>query len=208
MNGHAKLPTELFKVRIPLIATYTDAEIAMFGIPLEVRDGKVDYNRTDELTTVMISLDSIIDKYIAGYPIYLVDEKETAVIYKYLENYIKGKDEQEEYSINRAVTRDPRIEEIDRFADEMFGLNRHTIVTGNISANTGYDLGFNLMSYQQPVTNNGPSRATGAMAGYDQPLEDNNNIRTTYINNNAPVIDVNKLKRTSLLKKRRMVTKT
>jgi len=207
MNGYAKLPSRLFKVRIPLLATYSEAEINSIGVPLEVRDGKTDYNRTEELTTVMINLNNIIDKYIAGYPIYLVDRNESAEIYKILENYIKGKDDEQEFSINRLAGKDDRLDEIDRFAEEMFGLNRHTIVTGNISGNSGYDLGFNLMSFQQPTVSNIPSKATGVMAGYDQPIEDNN-VNTTYFNNTAPVVDVNKLKRTSLLKKRRMVTKT
>lgn len=213
------LPDNLFKVRVPIIATYTEQEINAYGLPLDVdnnKNGTANKNSYNNMTTVMLKLDKIIDIYIKGYPIYLVDNEQSKLMFKILEEYIYVNNNDVRTSLNQEVVKDDRLYEIDKFVGEMFGYNKETIVRGIVTQNNGYTINMGLMStpgtpVHQPMhltdnDNNGkPFNLTDAYnqpSMNNQPNTNNQQVQQPYnpmVNNNIN-IDINKVKRRSAVK--------
>lgn len=194
-----KLPDRLFKVRVPIMATYTEEELELFGMPLEKNNGKVNNKSFLEMTVVMITLSRMIDIYMQGYPISIINQQESAEIYKILEDYLSGVNNTQTYSPNQITIKDDRLEEIDKFANEIFGFNRHTIVKSSMNVNHGYDLGFGLLNFNTPVRQiYTETKKVGILAGYEETIEDSKDINYSYINNTLPNVDVDKIKRRNL----------
>jgi hypothetical protein len=212
LSQYHKLPTTLYKVRVPLISTYTEEEIELFGIPQDEYNGKAK-DASEAMTTVMINLDKMIDIYSMGYPIQLVVQDNVGEIYSSLEKYLLGTIDEENFSLNRATETDPRMDEIDKFAQEMFGINKITIVKKTINARNGFDLGMSLMNAgfgnKQPHT---PTAApTGILAAYTdntlKPVQQETQQRTYgNIFNSAPEIDISKVTRKSPRQRRKGIS--
>lgn len=129
------LPGQLFLVRVPIVATYTDEEISLLGLPINVdhgfdygsTGGRYDYNAYKELTTVMLPLTKIVDIYCSGHKIAVVNQSDIPIIYEILEKYLMGVTTVKNYSLNHAMIQEDRLDDIERFAQEMFGLNKGVI---------------------------------------------------------------------------------
>lgn len=129
------LPSQLFLVRVPVVATYTDEEISVLGLPINVDhgyeygsvEGRYDYNAYKELTTVMLPLTKIVDIYCSGHKIAVVNQSDIPIIYEILEKYLMGVTAVKNYSLNHAMIQEDRLDDIERFAQEMFGLNKGVI---------------------------------------------------------------------------------
>lgn len=184
-----KLPPNLFKVKVPILATYDEVELELYGVSLTTVDGDIKKNSYLEMTTVMINLDRIINIYIQGYPISIVNQNDSSTIYKILEDYLLGIDHNESYSPNRIAIKDDRLEEIDKFANEIFGLNRNTIIKNSVNVNNGFDLGFKAMNSTPLNTRVNSGEKVGLLAAY----EDNNSL---------PEVDYDAIKRRSLYRRR------
>jgi len=184
-----KLPPNLFKVKVPILATYDEVELELYGVSLTTVDGDIKKNSYLEMTTVMINLDRIINIYIQGYPISIVNQNDSSTIYKILEDYLLGIDHNESYSPNRIAVKDDRLEEIDKFANEIFGLNRNTIIKNSVNVNNGFDLGFKAMNSIPLNTRVNSGEKVGLLAAY----EDNNSL---------PEVDYDAIKRRSLYRRR------
>lgn len=203
-----ELSKKLYRVNVPIIATYSEEELEVYGVGMDVRDGSVVKDSYEEMTRVMINIDRMIDIYLQGYPISIANQEESAEIYKELERYLNGVNTTQDFSPNRMRVKDERIEEVDKFAAEIFGFNRNTIVKSSVSTAGGFDLGAQLMSSHRPIhrnpTYNQPVKKMGLLAAYDNEIEDvpepvvDPNRKETYINNQMPDIDVSKIKRRSL----------
>jgi len=202
------LPDYLYKVKIPAVATYSEEEIEFFGMPVSVLNGdkKEDFEAD---TVVMLPLDKIVDIYISGYSIVLLDNEQVAKMYNVLEDYLAKLDVRQN-SINRLPMRDDRADDIERFLTEMFGYNKSSIVKDALKASSGFNLGMNVMHRNNPMagTTNGERRLVtsgiGIMSNYDvdykqQPAPNN----VSYITDESPVIDLSKIKRTSKPRQRR-----
>lgn len=211
MQQYSELPTTLYTVRVPIMATYSEAEIEVYGLSVDVKDGEVVKDSFENMTTVMININRMVDIYLSGFPISIPVQKEANEIYKALENYLHGTNTSKDYSPNSLTVKDERLEEIDKFASEIFGLNRHSILKESVNVGTGgYNLGANLMSVarvsQQPTNNDQLSFAsrTGVMADYDiHEEEDLGQVvpeNANYINNQLPDIDFVKVKREPIYK--------
>lgn len=124
------LPNTLFMVRVPVIATYTPEEVAVVGLPTENHHNLeyFNYQAYNNMTTVMLPLTKIIDVYCNGYPISVVDSTDTPKIYEILENYLAGVVTVQQNSVNAAIIKEDRLDYIEKFAEEMFGLNKGNIV--------------------------------------------------------------------------------
>ena len=137
-RGYQPLPGKLFMVRVPIVATYSDEELELLGIPLstviegsgEYESRRYDKNCYKELTTVMLPLTKIIDIYCAGMRIQLVNHKDTLVIYRLLENYIAGIESTPHMLNMENTVPDERLENIKKFAQEMFAINSGRIADG------------------------------------------------------------------------------
>lgn len=212
------LPDNVFKVRVPIIATYTEQEIELYGVPLDVnsKNGKSDKESYQNMTVVMINLDRIINIYIQGYPIYLVDQSKRDIMFKILEEYIYVNNNDVRTSLNQNIVKDERLYEIDKFVNEMFGNNKESIVKGMVTQGNGYAINMGLIPtpgsiVQQPVhlteaDNNGkPFNITDAYSRnreQPQPMQGgvyNPNTYNPMINNEIN-IDMSKVTRQSTVK--------
>lgn len=213
-NG--KLPSKLYKVEIPVIATYTEEEMALYGMPMSVVNNSKferDYNAR---VVVMLNIDRMIDIYALGFPIRLINSDEVTEIYNILDNYVNDRHE-DMTTLNRPHYNDERMTIIDRFAQEMFGINKINIVNKETKLNNGYDIGLThlLPEYRTSTINrdvsNIPSTSKWSrrnnLGVIDntpivedvQPLYNNYNSisnNLTYLNQNTPNIDMDSIKRT------------
>lgn len=192
------LPAKLYRVRVPVIATYSDVEQSIFGMPVttitplsededssELRNDKV----FGDMTNIYANLDTMIEMYSAGYPIRIINRSDSTEIFKTLENYLSGKYVDTSTSINKLNnTPDVRLDQIDRFVSEIFGYNKTTIVRSTMNAKSGFNLGFTPMG--SPVSRHLDSNVTGR---YDKDI----------YKANSPELDMSKIVRTSPLKNRR-----
>lgn len=129
------LPKKLFLVRVPIVATYTDAEIEFLGLPITINHqqdyganyGDCNYQAYKELTTVMLPLTKIIDIYCNGHKIAVVKKSDIPIIYGILEKYLLGVTAVKQFSLNHAMIEEDRMDDIERFAQEMFGINKAVI---------------------------------------------------------------------------------
>lgn len=148
------LPNTLFLVRVPIVCTYTSAEVDMFGLPMSTDNLGNEFRDTyKDLVTVMLNVDRMIDIYIQGYPIYIVNKEDSAKIFSILEEYLAGTVNNPTAFLNQANVEEDRLNDIERFAEEMFGLNKNTIVSKilNDNKNIGFGMdGFDLMPMKTP----------------------------------------------------------
>lgn len=206
------LPDYLYKVKIPAVATYSEEEIDTFGMPVTVMDGKKkdDYEAD---TVVMLTLDKIVDIYISGYSIVLLNDFEVTKLYGVLEDYLSKLDVRRE-SLNQLPMRDARADDIELFLTEMFGYNKSAIVKDALGTGSGFNLGMGVMNRNGPMIGTigkeprVVSSGIGIMSNYDvgyknQPVINNNNV--SYITDESPVIDLSKIKRTSKPRQRQGV---
>ena len=204
LETYRKLPTRLFSVRVPIIATYSDEEIMMYGLPTDTIDDKPDPKCYEHMTTSMVNLDRIIGMYENGFKINIIKQEESAFIYKALEQFLVDWNTTIQNSPNMRVntTKDDRLETIDKFLTEIFDHNRPTIVKDSIGSQMGYSMNMGLLSHQggsqrtNPVIQNGVS--VGVTAGYEsqQPIDQG----TTYIQPHMPVINPNDIQRKNIIK--------
>jgi len=219
-NGkyYGTLPTNLFMVRIPIVATYTEEEAMIYGLPADTEGTKTNVNAYQEMTNAMINVNKMIELYSIGYPINIVNPKDSIEVFNILDRYLNTHVNKIQRSINQPLEKDERLEEIDRFLTEMFDFNRHTIAKSMIKPSNGYDLGIQLMATgptqrtgvteQQPHK---PGRSMGITAGYnnpvgsiDAPVEEvtSNSI---YRQPNQVNVDLSKVNRRSVLKPGRTI---
>lgn len=198
-----ELPDTLFRVRVPTIATYSEAEYRAFGIPVSSYDGKRCKMDAEEMTTVHLPLTRIIDIYSNGMPIMLVDKTQLHSMYTSIEKYLSNVIEDSNFSLNRLTITEDRIPEIEKFVEEMFGHNKAAIVKTLISNNkSGFDLGLDLFKPKVSIDINQVQGRGSILDNYDDATsirrpEHNNN---TFIDNNSlPTLDMESVRR-----KRRM----
>lgn len=213
------LPDKLFLVRVPIICTYSQAELDLVGVPMtldtnsgEFRDRKA-YNN---LTTCMLKLTKIIDIYCQGYPIYVVKHEDTLEIFNLLEDYLAGVvSTQSTYVLNTPTVIEERLPDIEKFAQEMFGLNKGDIVRGSINlSNQGMGgLGLDIMKPQpmatykieednQPIKITRPTKHTSYPLPKEeivqQPTQLRKSIPTSnigYVNHTLPEFNLDEVKR-------------
>lgn len=146
------LPSKLFLVRVPAIATFTDFDIQERGIPIsylqnDIKDDKygdlqhvrVNYDMGfTELSTVMLPLIKIIDIYRNGYPIYVVNKQDATEMFNILDEYIMSF-KQKPTSLN-AVREKPLdlLYDIDKFVTEILGFHNKAI-TADIEKENSYN---------------------------------------------------------------------
>lgn len=197
------LPDTLFLCRIPIIATYSEEEAVIFGLPLDSINGHYNDKTYTKMTNVMISIDKMINLYSMGYPITIINYKDSKEIFTILDTYLNNQVNKIQMSINQPIKEDSRLNEIDKFLTEMFDFNRKTIVAGMINTNTGFDLGLGLMGGSNGVTNaplqldaTNDSKPSIA-AAYTHSDKPNDNI---YIQPNQLRIDMDTVKRERIVK--------
>jgi len=204
---YTKLPDTLFTVKVPTIYTYSEAEMNSMGLPMRQSVDGRDTVDAQEISRVMLPLTRIIDIYSNGGKISLVNPDEVTTIYKILEDYLR------DYNpitpeLNSTSYDESRDIDIDRFASEMFDLNRRDIVSNTINKKSGFDIGIHKMGIGRINRNNASinSRRPSVTEAYmDQnPLNSNNtSISDVYITHNDSIVDPDKVVRKSVVKRRK-----
>ena len=195
METYNTLPKKLFKVRVPRIATLSDFDLEVLGLPIDYVDGervsKIESKKNEsELIVAMFNLDALINLYINGTTIRLCDDNDIIEIYNILESYIRNTDDTGVYSPNRKLLKEKRITDIDAFVQDMFGHNKSIIAKKSVGIG-GFDLGLGLMG-RTPNTDI-VNKRVGLMSAFDEDASAN----TSYITNNLPEIDLSKITRRS-----------
>ena len=133
---YSNLPTTLYKVRVPKIALYSPEELEYFGMPVSVINrGEKIKKYSNEETICYLKIEQMIDIFRQGYRIELLVDADFMEIYNALERFLR--DTQSSYieNLNRKgyEVEDSYLADIDRFASEMFGLNRYEIVDEKVN---------------------------------------------------------------------------
>jgi hypothetical protein len=204
MYGHNRLdlPSKLYTVKVPTIATYTEEEIAIYGLPMNVDENNKQQEMYQNFTTVMYCIDKMIDMYIEGYPIKLVNPEDVREIFMILDNYMESKRPTSNVSLNVRIDKDNRLAEIDKFMSEMFDYNKHTVIGTQVNKGNVFGMGnLNLMqpwdmnTEVQPSNNRndilGDTYIGSGLNGAPKPQE----RKSVYDGFQAPELDVDKIVR-------------
>ena len=122
MQAYEKLNKKLILVRVPQVALYSEEELKLLGIPIDVIDGKEDKKSVTQYTTVMLPLSKILDIYSNGFTIRIVNSDEIPAIAEFLTEVLSLL----EYSLNVSDTE--LKDKIKMFLDGVIELNKDYIV--------------------------------------------------------------------------------
>lgn len=147
-----QLPNDLYAVRVPRIATLTDEELEIFGLPITTVNNGM-HVRERDFISCMLNLRRLIEIYQNGYPIYLRDPKDMVKLYESLEEYIRSNGT-EEFDPNKPLVinkpKDPVDEEwlstIESFLNEIFRLNKGSLLQDQLDALAGMNFVFDGMT--------------------------------------------------------------
>ena len=182
------LPDDLFLVRVPVIATYSEHEMSTLGLPVNIINGQPDMKTYNTMTPVYLKLDRIIDIYINGYPIRLVNHEDLDKIYAILDSYVRGLNENNNYELNMVGIVEERLYDIERFAAEIFDINKLALLKKIINFRNGYDAKVDIMPVQQ-VNSMGYGFSSG---GYYTPVSEYNYTDPgTHMSNYSTVLSNN-----------------
>lgn len=173
---YKKLPSDLFLVRVPMIATYSDYELNNIGMPVNVVNGIPDHSTYNSMTVVMLPLDRIIDIYISGYPIRLCKTEDLETIYSILDEYVRGVELNPDYrfNLNQEHIVEDRLYEIERFAAEIFDTNKFEILKQSIDFKHGYTVDMDIMDVDKNYFHNPANNQS------QQPTHIYNDYRDSY----------------------------
>jgi len=190
------LPDTLYLCRVPILATYSEEEAAIYGMPIDSTNGKYNPDTFTEMTNVMINIDRMVNLYTMGYPINIINYEDSKEVFESLDKYLNIQVNKIQSSINQPLQEDSRLSEMDKFLTEMFDFNRETIVGGMITNGGGFDLGLGLMNGGNGVTNV-PVSLNGSKPSINDAYNNTNNI---YIQPNQVMINMNDVTREKVVK--------
>jgi len=184
-----KLPDELYSVRVPTICTYDPEELEVMGLPvLENTEGKK-FDTSMEMAQVMLPLSKIIDIYMMGAPIRLTDSDQIDTLYRILDDYVTNRGTG--YVVLNATTYvEDRELEIDKFASEIFNINRTDIVNRTVNIKSGFDINIKKLAM--------PTGFANQQLG--------NSRHPSYLTMDKSDIDPSKVKRQDRVRRKRRLT--
>lgn len=223
------LPGTLFNVTVPYISIVSDEEMELYGLPMDVvNNGRIQRGYT-HMSDVMLPLYRIIEIYNNGYPITLKKREDVSKIYEILENYLDKIEQYKNTTVHKPIFDETALQVVDRFANEIFNLNKGEIGLAAVTLQNGFSIGLGSIMGEKRSSNIGPSKeelTTTSRYGrkyknirnISEPLEPvqdlndgsaykdytaNNNAATTIgysSNNNMPLIDLSTVRRRSRYK--------
>ena len=181
------------------------------------------------MSDVMLPLYRIVEIYNNGYPITLKKREDVSKIYEILENYLDKIEQYKRSTVHKPKYDETALQIVDRFANEIFNLNKGEIGLAAVTLQNGFSIGLGSIMGEKRSSNIGPSKeelTTTSRYGrkyknirnISEPLEPvqdlndgsaykdyttNNNAATTIgysNNNNMPLIDLSTVRRRSRYK--------
>jgi len=199
---YSKLPDTLFRVRVPLMATYTELELEVMGTPIQEDSKGVTTEIDYQMTNVMLPLSRIIDIYSMGMRIMLVDSSEVSIIFNILEEYLSDTSSFGS-NFNMETHEEERDVDIDRFADEIFNLNRNNIANNTFNKRSGFDIGISKLAIPNISSKPVVKGRMGVTSSY---LEQNtlvpNDTSDVYLTHNESRIEPDSVIRKPKIRKR------
>lgn len=204
-NFSKGLPTKLYKVSVPIIATYDSEDIDLFGLPVSYIDDEDNYdpNSYKERTVAMFNLRKILDAYENGYTVRLIDKKDVQEIYDTLTEfllYTKNipdpyfRDNIDEEEVNT-------IRVIDRFLTDIFDIHKIAIVDNEASKHKAYKTIGNIMGNGTLLNSKSNNQHSRNNRNSFSEVSD-----VHYVQSNAPDIDLSHLKRERQVKYHNIIT--
>ena len=121
---------KLFLARVPILSTFSEEEIEITGIPMH--QDMEDEKKTESMlntTTVMITINDMVEKYKNGFKISIVNYEDMSFIYAIIQDHLLAWRNRRITSLNSTSTNvDNDLIDLDSFANEIFGIHKVTIV--------------------------------------------------------------------------------
>lgn len=201
------LTSTLFTADVPMIATIPSIEFELFGVPVDVVNGKRNNQTHLEKTRVMINAKRLIEIYSEGHRITLPFKEDVSRLFILLDSYLSEIIKANSMSVNKISVDVTFVEEVDKFCMEMFSFNRATIVQKCLmqTQKSGYNITDGLMAVKH--AGHSPSNITkadvtpyypGQRKNFMDMIPDQPNIN--YVVNQSPTLDMDKIKRESVMK--------
>ena len=125
---------KLFLARVPILATFSEEEIEITGIPMH--QNMEDDKKTESMlntTTVMITINDMVEKYKNGFKISIVNYEDMSFIYDVIQDHLLAWRNRRITSLNSTSTNvDNDLIDLDSFANEIFGIHKVKIVNDNM----------------------------------------------------------------------------
>lgn len=224
------LPKKLYKVRVPLISTQSEYDISRGTVftgeinsfsPGFQEDGdtSLDDCIIQQPTLVMLTLDGIIEKFMKGFYVSVVNPSDVIDIYNVLEDYYSGSATETDEIFNIEIVKDERIPYINNLLNCMFKEHKEAIARSKLNIRKdSLIMGGKFINHVTNFNNrnNKPDKIkpTGVMNGYkigymddDEHFERPNSLSSKnevprventydnlYVNRNIPKVDSEYLK--------------
>ena len=201
---YGELSPKLYLCRVPIIATYNEEEAMIYGLPMDKQNNSYNKETYLEMTNCMININKMINLYMDGYPISVINPQDSKEIFDYLDKYLNTHVNNIQRSINQPLKNDERLMEIDKFLNEMFSFNKQTIVKDMLQQNSGYDLGLGLvptMHSQEVKEQAANQQHTSITDAYNN---NNNASGGHFIQQNQIGIRMDDIKRDSVMKPKKV----
>ena len=125
---------KLFLARVPILSTFSEEEIEITGIPMH--QNMEDDKKTESMlntTTVMITINDMVEKYKNGFKISIVNYEDMSFIYDVIQDHLLAWRNRRITSLNSTSTNvDNDLIDLDSFANEIFGIHKVKIVNDNM----------------------------------------------------------------------------
>lgn len=125
---------KLFLARVPILSTFSEEEIEITGIPMH--QDMEDEKKTESMlntTTVMITINDMVEKYKNGFKISIVNYEDMSFIYDVIQDHLLAWRNRRITSLNSTSTNvDNDLIDLDSFANEIFGIHKVKIVNDNM----------------------------------------------------------------------------
>jgi hypothetical protein len=119
---------KVFLARVPILSTYREDEIEITGIPMHQNDDKRTNSMLD-LTTVMITINDMVEKHKNGFKISLVNYEDVIFIYNVIQDHLLAWRNRGMTSLNKVYNNiDDDLINLDKFANEIFNIHKVNII--------------------------------------------------------------------------------
>ena len=135
-----ELPKTLFTVVVPILATYSEEELRVYGMTTGASGYGINYDPLKQNSKVKINLVRIIDIYSRGYTISAINQAEMTKIYQVVKDYIEKINYMTNTAVNKQYVDREWYNEVIKFLNEIEGNNGLTL-SKRTPAISGFDLG-------------------------------------------------------------------
>ena len=131
---------KLFLARVPILSTYSEEEIEITGIPMH-QNNETD-KRTESMldtTTVMITINDMVEKYKNGFKISLVNYDDMSFVYNVIQDHLLAWKNRRITSLNKTSSNvDEDLIFLDSFANEIFDIHKVKIIDENMTVKPAF----------------------------------------------------------------------